>query len=56
MTFAQGGIVEGTGKIIRKNGEVVEFELKSDPLTQEQADILNQQEEDQDGRNTPSSG
>jgi hypothetical protein len=40
--YAPGGIVQGVGKIIRANGEVVEFTLTSDPLTEEQADKLNQ--------------
>jgi hypothetical protein len=39
---AQGGIVEGKGQVIRADGTVVEFTLKSDPLTQEQADEINQ--------------
>jgi hypothetical protein len=39
--IAKGGIVEGKGQVIRKDGTVVEFSLKSDPLTQEQADALN---------------
>lgn len=39
---AQGGIVEGKGQVIRKDGTVEEFTLKSDPLTKEQADAINQ--------------
>lgn len=51
--FAAGGIVHGVGKVIRASGEVVEFELTSEPLTEEQAKALN---EDQDhGSNTSSS-
>lgn len=54
--FAQNGIVSGKGKVICKNGDVVEFELQSDPLTQEQAEYLNAKQEDsEDGSNTPDS-
>lgn len=38
---AAGGIVEGKGQVIRKDGTVEEFTLKSEPLTQEQADAIN---------------
>lgn len=42
VVVAQGGIVEGKGQVIRKDGTVEEFTLKSEPLTQEQADAINQ--------------
>ena len=39
---AEGGIVEGKGQVIRKDGTVEEFTLKSEPLTKEQAEAINQ--------------
>lgn len=44
-TFAPGGTVSGKGRVIRKSGEVVEFILTSEPLTQAQADELNKKED-----------
>lgn len=53
---AQRGVVTGEGKVIRKDGTVVEFTLTSDPLTEEQAKALNiPTEESTDGSNTPNS-
>jgi hypothetical protein len=43
--YAPGGVISGTGTVIRATGEVVEFTLQSDPLTPEQADQLNQVKE-----------
>ena len=40
--YAAGGTISGKGQIIRKNGEIVDFELTSDPLTTEQAGNLNE--------------
>ena len=40
--IAAGGTVEGKGQIIRKDGTVEEITLKSDPLTKEQAEAINQ--------------
>jgi hypothetical protein len=53
--FAEGGIVKGEGVIIRKGtGERVPFQITSAPLTKDQADALNeQQEESKDGNCTP---
>lgn len=42
QAFAAGGTIHGQGQIIRKNGEVVDFDLTSDPLTAEQAKTLNE--------------
>ncbi len=53
MAYAEGGTVRGKGQIIRKDGTVVDFELTSDPLTKEQAEQLNQQEDKPHGSNTP---
>jgi hypothetical protein len=45
--FAEGGTVQGEGRIIRKDtGEVIHIQLTSDPLTPEQAAQLNQNTED----------
>jgi len=41
--YQPGGIVSGSGKIIRANGEVVEFTLQSEPLTEQQAEQLNKE-------------
>jgi hypothetical protein len=43
--YQPGGVISGTGKVIRADGEVVEFTLQSDPLTPDQADKLNQKQE-----------
>ncbi len=39
---AQGGVISGKGQITRKDGTVIDFVLTGDPLTQEQADAINQ--------------
>ena len=38
---AAGGTVEGKGQVVRADGTVVEFTLKSDPLSKEQAEAIN---------------
>ena len=50
--YAQGGIVEGKGVVRDKDGNIkAEFTLTSDPLTDQQAKILNEMEQD-DGNNS----
>jgi len=46
QVFAAGGIIEGKGQIIRKDGTVQDFIVTSDPLTPEQAEALNNSSED----------
>ena len=50
--FSEGGIIQGVGKVIRANGEEEYFTLTSDPLTEDQAKALN--EENDNGSNTSS--
>ena len=40
--IAAGGIIEGKGQVIRKDGTVIEFNLVSEPLTENQAKALNE--------------
>jgi len=43
--MAQGGTLEGKGVVMDKHGNIkAEFTIKSDPLTQKQADQLNNPE------------
>lgn len=49
--IAQGSVIQGQGQVIRKDGTVIDITLTSDPLTQEQADELNQQQEKDHGSN-----
>lgn len=44
--IAEGSSVEGKGQVIRKDGTVIDITLKSDPLTKEQAEALNQEGQD----------
>lgn len=44
--IAEGAVIEGKGQVIRKDGTIVDITLKSDPLTKEQAEALNQEEQD----------
>jgi hypothetical protein len=41
QVFAQGGTIHGTGKVYHKDGTVTDITLSSDPLTQDQAEQLN---------------
>lgn len=41
--IAAGGIIEGKGQIIRKDGAVIDFNLVSDPLTEQQAQAINEE-------------
>lgn len=48
MANSDKGTVSGQGTITRKNGEVVEFEIKSDPLTETEAEKLIKYLQEQD--------
>ena len=40
---AAGGVISGEGQIIRKDGTIVKFNLVSDPLTDKQAQAINEE-------------
>ena len=53
MANSDKGTVSGQGTITRKNGEVVEFEIKSDPLTETEAEkLIKHLQEQEDGSNS----
>lgn len=57
MPVSKGATIHGTGTVTRKDGTVVHFELKSKPLTENQAEAAKKLNipEATHGGNSPSS-